>query len=109
MTGFNMLHAGGTAQLKFSVFAGSIQLTSVDIVSSVNVEQVTCPPEPSKGKGSGGGGSGAGGGATSTTVEASGGGRFTVRWQSPDLAGTCWRVTVGTIDGSSLSANFKLR
>ncbi len=109
MTGFNMLHAGGTAQLKFSAFAGAVKVTSVDIVSSVNIEQVACPPEPAKGKGSGGGGSGAGGGATSTTVEASGGGRFTIRWQSPDLAGTCWRVTVSTIDGSSLSASFRLR
>jgi hypothetical protein len=109
MTGFNTLRAGGTAQLKFEVFAGSIQLTSLDIVASINVGQVACPLEPTKGKASGDGGSGAGGGATSSTVEASGGGRFTVRWQSPDLPDTCWRVTVSTIDGSSLSASFRLR
>jgi hypothetical protein len=109
MTGFNMLRAGGTAQLRFEVFAGSNQLTSPDIIANVSVEQVACPPEPSKGKGSGGGGSGTGGGATSSTVEASGGGRFTLRWQAPDLADTCWRVTVSTIDGSSLSASFRLR
>jgi hypothetical protein len=108
-TGFNSLRAGGTAQLKFEVFAGSIQLTSVDIIASVGVEQIACPPEPTKSKGSGGGGSGAGGGATSSTVEASGGGRFNLRWQSPELPDTCWRVTVGTIDGSSLSASFRLR
>jgi hypothetical protein len=109
MTGFNMLRAGGTAQLKFEVFAGSIRLTSLDIVASVNVEQIACTLEPTKKKGSGGGATGAGGGPTSTTVEASGGGRFTVRWQSPDLPDTCWRVTVNTIDGSSLSATFRLR
>ena len=105
MTGFNSLRAGGTAQLKFEVFAGSIQLTSADIVASVDEEQVTCPPDP-RGKPHGSGtGTGA---AASSTVESGGGGRLTVRWTSPDLPGTCWRVTVHTIDGSSLSASFNL-
>jgi hypothetical protein len=106
MTGFNMLRPGGTAQLKFEAFAGPIQLTSADIVTSVDQEQLTCAIEPKKGKG-GPAASGPGGGAT--TIEAGGNGRFTVRWQAPDLAGTCWRVTVRTLDGSSLSASFQLR
>ena len=105
MTGFNSLRAGGTAQLKFEVFAGPVQLTSADIVASVDEEQVVCPPDPQKAKGSGSGT----GAAASSTVELGGGGRLTVRWTAPDLPGTCWRVTVHTIDGSSLSATFKLR
>jgi hypothetical protein len=105
MTGFNTLRAGGTAQLKFEVFAGSIQLTSADIVASVDEEQVVCPPDPRKAHGASAGT----GGAASSTVESGGGGRLTVRWTAPDLPDTCWRVTVHTIDGSSLSASFKLR
>jgi hypothetical protein len=107
MTGFNSLRAGGTAQLKFEVFAGSMQLSSPDIVAGVEVLEIACPPEPVKGKGPGGGGSG--GSTSTTTVEAGGNGRFNVRWQSPDAPGTCWLVTVRTIDGSSLSASFNLR
>ena len=105
MAGFNSLRAGGTAQLKFEVFAGSVQLTSADIVASVDEEQVTCPPDPHRAKGSSSGT----GAAASSTVESGGGGRLTVRWTAPDLPDTCWRVTVNTIDGSSLSATFKLR
>lgn len=105
MTGFNSLRAGGTAQLKFEVFAGPVQLTSADIVASVAEEQVTCPPDPRKVHGSSSGS----GGAASSTVESGGGGRLMVRWTAPDLPATCWRVTVQTIDGSSLSASFKLR
>lgn len=106
MTGFNALRAGGTAQLKFEVFAGPIQLTTADIVASVDQEQLTCDVAAKKAKGGGAAG-GPGGGVT--TVEAGGNGRFTVRWQAPDLSGTCWRVTVRTLDGSSLSASFQLR
>jgi len=105
MDTFNMLKAGNTAQLKFEVFAGSTEVTA-DVVASVEQQQLDCgtlapigPPAPagsaSKKK-------------AQPLVEASGG-RFTVRWESPNLAGTCWRVTVTTLDGSSLAALFKLR
>ena len=53
MTGFNALRAGGTAQLKFEVFAGPIQLTSADVVASVDQEQLTCAVDAKKGKGGG--------------------------------------------------------
>jgi hypothetical protein len=108
MAGTNALKAGGTAQLKFEVFAGSAQLTSLSVVESVETQQLVCPPELRKGKTTGGV-SAPGGGTASTTVESGGNGRFTVRWTAPDMPDTCWRVTVRTIDGSSLSATFKLR
>jgi hypothetical protein len=50
-----------------------------------------------------------GGGAASFSVDSGGSGRFTVRWVSPEQPDSCWRVTVHTIDGSSLSATFRLR
>ena len=110
MTGFNALRAGGTAQLKFEVFAGPIQLTAASVVSSVEQEQVACVVDPRKPHGAGATGGAAagkpGGGATS---DAGGNGRFTVKWLAPDLPGTCWRVTVRTLDESSLSASFQLR
>ena len=94
MTGFNSLRAGGTAQLKFEVFAGSIQLTSADIVASVDEEQLTCAAETKKGKAGGSGRRRTGGGRELD-------GRVWRQWpaspsggHSPDLPGTCWRVTV---------------
>lgn len=100
---FNLLKAGNTAQLKFSVFAGSTELTAADVVAAVDQQQVTCdlvapvgPSSPApKRKGQ-------------PVVDAVGG-HLTIRWDSPSLPGTCWRVTVTTLDGSSLSALFKLK
>ena len=34
------------------------------------------------------------------------GGQFIYNWQTPKAAGKCYRVTVGTTDGSSLVAYF---
>ena len=103
MDAFNLLKAGNTAQLKFSVFAGSTELAAADVVAGVDQQQVSCdlvapvgPSSPApKRKGQ-------------PVVDAVGG-HLTIRWDSPTLAGTCWRVTVRTLDGSSLSALFKLK
>jgi AraC-like DNA-binding protein len=37
------------------------------------------------------------------------GGQFIYNWQTPKKAGSCYLVTVSMIDGSSLSAHFKLK
>ena len=99
---------GGTIAKALREELGTVKLTSLTIVSSVETTQLACPPEPTKGKGPGGGAA-PGGGASSFTVESGGNGRFTVRWVSPDVPDSCWRVTVRTIDGSALSATFRLR
>ena len=103
MDTFNLLKAGNTAQLKFSVFAGTTELTAAEVVTAVDQQQVSCdlaapvgPSSPApKRKGQ-------------PVVDAVGG-HLTIRWDSPSLPGTCWRVTVTTLDGSSLSALFKLK
>jgi hypothetical protein len=101
MDAVNALKAGNTAQLRFDVFAGSTKLNSPDLVASVDELQVSCAtsapggsPPPKK--------------KNQANVDASGG-HLTVRWDSPNLPGTCWLVTVRTLDGSSLSALFKLK
>ncbi len=105
MTGLNTLRAGGSALLKFEVFAGSIELTSPDIVAGVDAVEIGCPveqPAPAHGPGPRRP-------AGQAADAAGGGGHLAVRWESPDLPGTCWHVTLRTVDGSSLSADFRLR
>ena len=36
-------------------------------------------------------------------------GQFIQNWQTPKTAGSCYIVTMTTDDGSSISANFKLK
>ena len=47
-------------------------------------------------------------GGTSLRYDTSGG-QFIYNWQTPRRVGACYLVTVSMIDGSSLSAYFKLR
>jgi hypothetical protein len=102
MDAVNSLKAGNTAQLRFDVFAGTTKLNTPDLVAGVDQVQVSCsssapggsPPPKKKDQ--------------PANVDASGG-HLTVRWDSPNLPGTCWVVTVRTLDGSSLSASFKLK
>jgi hypothetical protein len=102
-TVWNTVKNGSTVPLKFEVFAGSTELTDVAAVNQpLRATGVTC----------------AGGtaddieliasGATSLRYDTSAG-QFIYNWQTPKKVGACYRVTVGMIDGSSLSAYFKLK
>lgn len=101
---WNVVKNGSTVPLKFEVYAGATELTDVSVVKSFTVKSVSCP------------------GATAiaddielTTTGGtqlrydSTGGQFIQNWQTPKKPGTCWIVTMTTVDGSSLSANFKLK
>ncbi len=101
MAGLNDLRAGNSAQLKFSVNAGSTDLSSLLVVAGIDQVQVACPLAAKGPNGKGGPSSGAPARKAGTP--------FNVRWDSPSLPGTCWQVTLRTADGSSLSALFKLR
>ncbi len=103
MSAYNLLKAGNSTQLKFQVFAGSTELTAAQAVAGVEDEQVSCDTSPPPS-----GGPAAKRPHGQTTV-VSIGGHLSVRWDSPNLPGTCWRVSLRTLDGSSLSALFKLR
>jgi hypothetical protein len=88
--------------LKFEVFAAN-ELTDVSVVDRFAVVRVSCM--------------GSGGedpiemvttGGTSLRYDSSAG-QFIQNWQTPKAPGTCYIVTMFTDDGSSLSANFKLK
>jgi hypothetical protein len=102
-TVWNTVKNGSTVPLKFEVFAGSTELTDIAAVNQpLKATGVTC----------------ASGVADDIELLASGGtslrydttgGQFIYNWQTPKKVGACYLVTVSMIDGSSLSAYFKLK
>jgi hypothetical protein len=98
----NVTKSGSTVPLKFQAFAGPAELTSTSIVvQPLMVSKVDCST-----------------GSTLDTIEATAtggtslryeGGQFIYNWKTSGAAGSCWRVTVLTIDGSTLNALFKLK
>src|SRR6185503_20137446 len=97
---WNTVRNGSTVPLKFKVFAGATELTSTSIVNQpLTATQTLC----------------SGGitdeieltttGATSLRYD----GQFIYNWQTPNKPGYCYVVTVTLADGTSISANFKLR
>jgi len=100
---WNTVKGGSTVPLKFNVFAGDTELTSTSVVKSFTSVQTTCSgallEEPVEVTTTGG---------TSLRYDTVGG-QFIQNWQTPKLPGKCYVVTMTTQDGSTLSANFKLK
>ena len=104
MGSMNMQKGGAPVPLKFEVFAGSLELTSLDAIAAMEQQRVSCdtsapmgPPTPVPA-------------APGFTLKYdTGAGQFMGKWDSPKLPGTCWLVIVRTADGSSISAAFKLK
>jgi len=101
---WNTVKGGSTVPFKFEVFAGSMELTDTAVVQSFVATPVACPVT----------------GVISDAIEftTSGGtslrydwtaGQFINNWQTPKKPGACYVVTMTTQDGSTLSANFKLK
>ena len=99
----NIVKAGSTVPLKFEVFAGPTELTTTAAVQKFSALQTACDEA-----------------ATTDDLEISNtggtslrydvtGGQFIQNWQTPKLPGTCYRVTIFTLDGSNISALFKLK
>lgn len=100
---WNTVKGGSTVPLKFEVFAAS-ELTSTSAVQGFVVKGVTCP----------------GANATTDDIELvttggtnlrydTTGGQFIQNWQTPKRAGSCYSVTMTTLDGSSTTAGFILK
>ena len=100
----NTVKGGSTVPLKFELFAGSTELTSVDAVKSFVTTKVTCPAP----------------GTTEDAIEEvtmSGtglrydtiGGQFIQNWKTPTGAGVCYRATMTAADGSPTTALFKTK
>jgi hypothetical protein len=101
----NTVKNGSTVPLKFEIFAGSNELTDPANVMSLGAQQVACS---------------AFNGDALDDIEliATGGtalrydttaGQFVYNWKTPAKANTCYVVKMTTDDGSSLSAQFKLK
>jgi hypothetical protein len=99
----NVVKGGSTVPLKFEVFAGPSELTDPGVVKSFTQSKVSCSDQK-----------------VEDTIEATttGGtslrydttaGHFIQNWKTPTGAGTCYKVTMTTQDGSSLDALFKLK
>jgi hypothetical protein len=99
---YNVVKGGSTVPLKFEVFAGD-ELTLTSFIKSFVQTRVACD-----------------GTAATDEVEVTttGGtslrydpvaGQFIQNWQTPKLPGTCYKVTMTTLDGSSLVAFFRLK
>ncbi|MEO8357706.1 MAG: ABC transporter substrate-binding protein, partial [Chloroflexota bacterium] len=100
---YNLVKGGSTVPLKFEIFAGPTELTDIADVKSLTYAQTSCD-------------------ATAATDEietiVTGGtslrydttaGQFIYNWKTPKSPGKCYRVTMVTMDGSSLVAYFKLK
>ena len=101
---FNLVKGGATVPLKFEVFAGGTELTDVAVVDRFTVTPIACPS----------------GFLTVDEVEftTTGGtalrydskaGQFIQNWKTPKYPGACYRVTMRTDVGTSISADFKLK
>ena len=101
---WNTSKNGSTIPLKFEIFAGQTELTDVIDVKSITYANVACSTGTED--------------AIETLVTATGGtilrydttsGQFIFNWKTPSTAGKCYRVTMTTLDGSTLVAYFKLK
>lgn len=105
---WNGVKSGSTVPLKFNVYQGPAGPTTMlsataDISQPLTATQVSCADEST---------------ITTDTATATGAtslrwdptaNQFVYNWATPgNQAGTCWFVTMTTIDGSHLTASFKL-
>ena len=101
---WNSVKGGATVPLKFEVFSGATELTDVAASQGFTVKGVACPGTL----------------AATDDIEltTTGGttlrydsvaGQFIQNWQTPKKPGSCYSVTMTSVDGSSNSANFKLK
>jgi hypothetical protein len=98
---WNTVKGGSTVPLKFEIFAGATELTTISAV----VQPLKAVVSPC-----GGGPTDEiellSSGSTSLRYE---GGQFMYNWKTPTGANTCYVVTVTAADGSFIKANFKMK
>jgi len=99
----NTVKNGATVPLKFEVFEGATERTDTSVVQSLTLTQVACttglPSDAIEITATGG---------TSLRYDATAG-QFVYNWKTPSMGNTCWDVTLTVVDGSSITAHFKLR
>jgi hypothetical protein len=101
---WNTMKPGKTVSFRFEIFRGTTELTSVAAVQSFRYTTVSC----------------ASGSALEDPVEIVsaeddgleyevGPGEFRLKWKTPNRPNACLKATLTTVDGSTLSALFKLK
>ncbi len=100
----NTVKGGSTVPLKFEVFAGSSELTDVEFVKpTFTIAKTICYAAATDAIEVV-----ADTGSTAVRYD-SVGGQFIKNWQTPKQSGACYAVTMTTDDGTSITANFKLK
>jgi hypothetical protein len=97
----NLVKGGATVPLKFEIFAGPTELTNTGYIQTFT-QKISCT-------------AGAGDdieqyatGGTSLRYDTTSG-QFIFNWQTVKSAGSCYRVTMKALDGSTISADFTLK
>nr|MBA3309542.1 PxKF domain-containing protein [Nocardioidaceae bacterium] len=101
---WNTVKGGSTVPLKFEVFAGANELTSTSTVQSFKTQRVSC----TNGTGTEDAIEFVTTGGTSLRYDSTGG-QFIQNWKTPTGAGSCYATTMTTLDGSSITALFKIK
>ncbi len=99
----NTVKAGSTVPFKFEVYSAAGEVRDVAVVRSFRFSSMSCPSstpvdeieQTVTGR-------------TSLRYDTTGD-HFIQNWQTPRTPGSCYRVTMTTTDGSSLTALFRLR
>jgi hypothetical protein len=108
MNALNTVKGGSTVPVKWRLYgAGGIEFTSVASVASgwPKAQKLDCgtfgdlPEDAIETVATGG---------TSLRYDTTGG-QFIYNWQTPKQPGTCWRLDVKFVDGTTKSASFKLK
>jgi parallel beta-helix repeat protein len=100
---WNTVKNGSTVPLKFEAFAGLTELTDPSIVNQpLMAAQTLCSGGPTDAIEL------LATGATSLRYDTTAG-QFIYNWKTPQKPGYCYVVTITLADGSTLSANFKLK
>ncbi|UEL28383.1 PxKF domain-containing protein [Pseudarthrobacter sp. L1SW] len=98
----NTVKGGSTVPVKFEIFAGDRELTDVSAVDSLKASPIQCSLLH----------------VDDIEVTATGStylrydalaGQFIYNWKTPTSPGSCYQLTMTAKDGSSISANFKLK
>jgi hypothetical protein len=82
--------------------AGPTEQTSLDVISSISAQKISCEVDMEEGAIET-----TAAGARSLTYDSTLG-QYLYNWKTPKTPNTCYRVSVTSVDGSILSALFKL-
>lgn len=101
---WNTVKGGATVPFEFELFDGASEVTNTAAVESFAAALVSCASgaaieDPIEFTTTGG---------TSLRYDATGG-QFVQNWQTPKKPGTCYRVTLTTIDNTALLTMFKIK